>query len=81
MFVISWIEIIGYVGMALILCSWLFKNVNVIRLVNITGSIFSLTYGILTRTWPTAILNIALLIINSIYLFIFLHKTRKNKDI
>ena len=76
-----WIELIGYIGMALILCSWLFKNVNVIRTVNIVGSIFSLTYGILTRTWPTAMLNIALLIINLTYMIIFLHKTRKKKDI
>ena len=76
-----WIEIIGYVGMALILCSFLFKKIQVIRIVNAVGSIFSLTYGILTHTWPTAILNISLLIINSIYIFIFLHKTRKKKDI
>lgn len=76
-----WIEIIGYTGMALILCSWLFKNVNVIRAVNITGSCFSIAYGILTRTWPTAILNICLLVINSVYLILFLHKTRKKKDI
>ena len=81
MFVISWIEIIGYVGMALILCSFLFKKVTVIRIVNAIGSIFSLTYGILTRTWPTAILNISLLVINSIYIFIFLHKTRNKKDL
>ncbi len=76
-----WIEILGYTGMALILCSWLFKNVNVIRTVNIIGSVFSLTYGILTHTWPTAILNICLLVINSVYLILFLHKTRKKKDI
>lgn len=76
-----WIEIIGYVGMALILSSWLFKNVNIIRAVNIAGSIFSLVYAILVKTWPTAILNIALLIINSVYLILFLHKTRKKKDI
>ena len=76
-----WIEIIGYVGMALILCSFLFKKVTIIRIVNAIGSVFSLTYGILTRTWPTAILNISLLIINSIYIIIFLHKTKKKKDI
>ena len=72
-----WIEIIGYVGMALILCSFLFKKIQIIRLVNMAGSIFSLTYGILTRTWPTAILNISLLIVNCVYLIIYLYKKRK----
>lgn len=76
-----WIEIIGYIGMALILCSFLFKKITIIRTVNAIGSIFSLTYGILTKTWPTAILNISLLTINSVYMILFLHKTRKKKDI
>jgi len=72
-----WIEIIGYVGMSLILCSFLFKKIQIIRTVNMIGSIFSLTYGILTRTWPTAILNMSLLIVNCVYLIIYLYKKRK----
>lgn len=72
-----WIEVIGYIGMALILCSFLFKKVCIIRAVNAVGSIFSLTYGILTRTWPTAILNISLLTINSIYLIFMIRDKKK----
>lgn len=72
-----WIEVIGYIGMALVLGSFLMKKVHLIRLVNVCGAILSLTYGILTKTWPTAVLNGALIIINCIYLFLFLHKTYK----
>lgn len=72
-----WIEIIGYIGMSFILCSWLFKNVYVIRFINIIGSVFSMIYAILTHTTPTALLNISLLIINSIYLIIYVIKKRK----
>lgn len=72
-----WIEVIGYIGMALVLGSFLMKKVHLIRLVNVCGAILSLIYGIFTRTWPTAVLNGALIIINCIYLFLFLHKTYK----
>ena len=74
-----WIDIIGYVGMALVLCSFLMKKLTLVRLVNMCGAILSLVYGILTHTWPTAILNGSLLLINGIYLI--LDKTRKKKAI
>lgn len=74
-----WIDIIGYTGMALVLCSFLMKKLTLVRLVNMCGAVLSLAYGILTSTWPTAILNGALLLINGIYLI--LDKTRKKKDI
>lgn len=76
-----WIEVIGYVGMALILVSFLFKKIEVIRVINAFGSIFSLTYGFLTRTWPTAILNISLLIVNCVYLIIYVRKTKGGNTI
>lgn len=74
-----WIEIIGYIGMALVLCSFLMKKVHLIRIVNMCGAILSLIYGILTQTWPTAALNGALLIINGIFLIIYFTKP-SNKD-
>ena len=52
-----------------------------VRIVNMVGAILSLTYGILTQTWPTAALNGALLIINGVYLIIYFHKTRKKETI
>ncbi len=59
-----WIEVLGYVGMAFVVISFLFKNVKFLRLFNLIGSIFSATYGILTKTYPTMALNLILALIN-----------------
>lgn len=72
-----WIEVIGYLGMGFVLCSFLMKKLWLVRLVNIVGAILSVTYGILTKTWPTACLNGALIIINSIYLILYNLKNKK----
>lgn len=69
-----WIEIIGYVGMALILIGFMMKDIKVVRSINMVGAVLSLIYGILTRTWPTACLNGALLIINGIYMITYIRK-------
>lgn len=57
-------EIIGYTGMAFVVASFLFKNVKILRFLNVIGGVMSAVYGILTNTWPTAILNICLCLIN-----------------
>ncbi len=71
------IEIVGYAGMALVLASFLMKKVHMIRLINASGAILCLIYGILTKTWPTAALNGALFVINTVFLSIFLAKKKK----
>lgn len=75
-----WIELIGYLGMGLILISFMMKDIKLVRTINVMGAILSATYGILTNTWATAILNFSLIIINVIYLSIIIyHERRKNK--
>lgn len=74
-----WIEIIGYTGMALILISFMMKDIRLIRAINMCGAVLSLIYGILTRTIPTACLNASLFIINSIYMIIYIRKRREKK--
>ena len=69
-------DIIGYIGSLLILISFLFKDVRLIRIVNIVGAIFFIVYGVVIKTWPTVFVNIALIIIHIFYLV----KMRK-KDI
>lgn len=72
-----WIEVIGYLGMALVLASFLMKDIKWVRTVNICGAILSAVYGILTNTWATSILNFSLIIINVIYLTIIIYKERR----
>ena len=64
----SIIEIIGYLGSAFVLGSFLLKDIKWIRIVNIFGAIFFVIYGISTETWATAFMNMALVIVHFIYL-------------
>ena len=61
-------EIIGYVGSALVLLSFLMSSVLKLRIINSLGSLASLIYGLLVHTYPTVIMNGALLIINIVFI-------------
>lgn len=61
-------EVIGYVGSALVLLSFLMSSVLKLRIINSLGSLASLIYGLLVHTYPTVIMNGALLIINIIFI-------------
>lgn len=61
-------EFIGYAGTALILLSMVMTSVTWLRWLNLAGSVFSMTYGLLTDTMPTFWLNICLVLINGIQL-------------
>lgn len=75
-----WIEVIGYVGMALILIGFMMKDIRAVRTINMCGAVLSLIYGILTTTIPIACLNAALLIINGIYMITYLIKHKRKKQ-
>lgn len=70
------IEVFGYVGMALVLGSMMMTSVKWLRIVNMTGAVICATYGILTHTWPTAFLNLGILIVQIVQL-IRLHVNEK----
>ncbi len=74
------VEVIGYIGMAIILCSSLMTTVKWIRIVNICGSILCATYGILTVTIPTVALNVGLMLINLSFLIVLIRKEKRNKN-
>lgn len=63
-----YLEIFGYVGMALVLLSMMMTNTVKLRLFNLAGALVCMVYGILTNTWPTALLNLGLTIIQVIQL-------------
>ena len=77
------IEIIGITATLLILVSMCFKTTSpkgalCMRIINIVGSAVFVVYGILLPAISTAILNGALIIVNT-YHTIFLMKSDKNK--
>lgn len=71
------IEALGYIGIAFVILSFIMKDIIWLRLFNVVGAVLSCFYGFLTKTYPTAILNLSLLLINVGYLikyFIDKHK-------
>ena len=61
-------EVVGYLGSAFVLLSFLLKDIKRIRLINIIGAAFFVAYGIYTKTWATAFMNCALIIVHIYYL-------------
>ena len=66
------IDIIGYIGMALILYSFTITDMWKLRLVNSIGSIFWIIYGLGIMAGPT-------IMVNSCVLCIHLHWFYKNR--
>ena len=62
------LEIFGYFGMVLVLVSMMMTSVKWLRIINMSGAIICAIYGMLTNTWPTAWLNIGLLLIQIVQL-------------
>ena len=69
-------EIIGYTGTALILASMMMTSVAWLRILNMSGSVFSMIYGALCGTWPVFLLNICMIVINLIQLI----RLKKKKE-
>lgn len=61
-------EIIGYVGSAFVLISFLMSTVIKLRVINSIGSLISVVYGLLIQAYPTVVMNLCLFIINCFYL-------------
>ena len=72
-------EVIGYVGTALVLISFLMSSVYKLRVINTIGSAISALYGILMHVYPTVALNVALALIN--IFFLWRHFTDKSEKI
>ena len=62
------IEAIGYLGSALVLVSFLMASVVKLRIINSIGSIIFTIYAFIIHSYPTALMNLCLVIINIYYL-------------
>ena len=74
-----YLEIFGYIGTALIISSMMMKSINKLRILNISGSVISVIYSILSNTWPTVLLNGCLIAIN-VYHLIKAYYANKPKE-
>ena len=69
----TWIELFGYLGSAIVLVSFLMTSVFKLRVVNTIGSVIFMTYALIIHSYPTAFMNLCLVLIN----LRFLWKMRK----
>ena len=65
----NWIEIVGYIGSFLVLVSFLMTSVFRLRVVNTIGSVIFAIYALIIKSYPTAIMNICLVLINLHFLW------------
>ncbi len=74
------IEIFGYIGSALVVVSMLMSSVVKLRVINMAGSIISGTYALIIRSFPLALMNFCLIVIN-IYNLYRLLKSEQQYDL
>jgi uncharacterized protein with PQ loop repeat len=66
----NFVDVIGYLGSAVVLISFLMKDIRTLRIVNTIGCSLFVIYGVMLHySWPIIITNVAIVGIN---LFFFL---------
>lgn len=74
------IELAGYLGSTLVVVSMLMSSVVKLRVINTVGSVISATYALIIHSYPLALMNICLIIINC-YNLVKLLKTKQQYDL
>lgn len=75
-----WLELFGYLGSTLVVASMLMASVVKLRIINTVGSVISGTYALIIGSFPLALMNICLIVIN-VYNLYKLLKTRQQFEI
>ena len=70
------IELIGYVGSAMVLVSMLMVSVIRLRVLNLIGNVIFMVYALIIRSYPTAIMDFFLCIINGYHLLRLLREQK-----
>ncbi len=74
------IEAIGYTGSALVLVSFLMVSVVKLRVVNTIGSVIFTAYAFIIHSYPTAIMNVCLVLINIYHLVKMQNTGKENRN-
>lgn len=62
------VELIGYLGSILVLVSFLMASVVKLRIINAAGGTICAVYAMIIQSYPTALMNFCLVLINIYYL-------------
>jgi hypothetical protein len=71
------LELFGYLGSTLVVVSMLMASVVKLRIFNMTGSVISATYALIIGSFPLALMNISLILINGWNLYRLLKNGRE----
>ncbi len=74
------IELVGYLGSALVVISMLMTSVIRLRLINLVGCVIFTIYALIIKSYPTAAMNFFLVGIN-IYHLLRLMRTKRHYDL
>ena len=74
------IEAVGYIGSLLVLVSFLMTSVVKLRVVNTIGSVIFTVYALIIKSYPTAVMNFVLILIN-IWFLIKMRDSDKQYDL
>lgn len=74
------IEMAGYIGSVLVVVSMLMSSIVKLRIINTTGSSISAIYALIIHSYPLALMNICLVVIN-IYNLLKLFRTGQHFDL
>ena len=67
------IELVGYIGSFLVLVLFLMTSVFKLRIINTIGSIIFMVYALIIHSYPTAVMNFCLVLINLRFLWKMRH--------
>jgi hypothetical protein len=73
---ITWLELFGYIGTALVLASMMMTSIVWLRILNMAGSVVSLIYALLVGAQPVVFLNLGMVVINLAQLARMWHENR-----
>lgn len=74
------IELAGYLGSTLVVVSMLMSSVVKLRVINTIGSVISASYALIIHSYPLALMNICLIVINC-YNLAKLFKSQQQYDL
>lgn len=63
------VELIGYLGSALVVLSFTMKRIVPLRLISVAAAIIMCVYGLLIHAWPVIITNAVIVGIHAFYLY------------
>jgi hypothetical protein len=63
------IDFIGYLASALVLVSFMMKDMRTLRWVNLIGCAIFIFWGILIERYPVIVTNVGIVLVNIYYLF------------